>query len=121
MAFNLIAQAIAFRQYVSKNLKKIMEERRLEQLNKKRKKYHLFIHPPTGRKDNTDSWNMLEKATQNVRFSVIFLPFSDRRVLLPTSFKILRKMSECFYGYEQNKTLYFLKCLLQLHLLNFTV
>ena len=30
-------------------------------------------------------------------------------------------MSECFYGYEQNKTLYFLKWLLQLHLLNFTV
>ena len=27
-------------------------------------------------------------------------------------------MSECFYGDEQNKTLYFLKCLLQLHLLN---
>ena len=30
-------------------------------------------------------------------------------------------MSECFYGDEQKKTLYFLKCLLQLQLLNFTV
>ena len=34
MAFNLIAQAIAFRQYVSKTLKKIIEERRLEELKK---------------------------------------------------------------------------------------
>ena len=48
MAFNLIAQAIAFRQYVSKNLKKIIEERRLEQLNKlttlKKRKLKWFGH-----------------------------------------------------------------------------